>query len=172
MSDKIFINLTNGIEALDKYNLDIEKVNFIRIQSSHFEAHKYDDIILDLDHNFLMSLALGFKCIIYDFGARADSSKAIRLGIPWIKFVLTKRWYDKSYTPIVNYKNISYQFNKYFNGLSNRTKKKIDYYKKYILADDVNVEGVCSSTLMDNNLDFYKSILDKKINLSAVSQSF
>ncbi|MDX9791516.1 MAG: hypothetical protein RBT61_11855, partial [Candidatus Kapabacteria bacterium] len=93
MSDKIFINLTNGIEALDKYNLDIEKVNFIRIQSSHFEAHKYDDIILDLDHNFLMSLALGFKCIIYDFGARADSSKAIRLGIPWIKFVLTKRWY-------------------------------------------------------------------------------
>lgn len=72
MKQKIFINLTNGIEAIPE--LAISDISFIRIQSCHCERQKFELIIDNLDYNFLMYLALGYECIVYDFGVNSDVS--------------------------------------------------------------------------------------------------
>mmetsp|Transcript_31373 Transcript_31373/g.43675 ORF Transcript_31373/g.43675 Transcript_31373/m.43675 type:complete len:156 (-) Transcript_31373:752-1219(-) len=59
---KYFINLTDGIEVLHELpNLGIPRneINFVRIMSSHCEANDYEGVLLGLDHNLMIHLALG-----------------------------------------------------------------------------------------------------------------
>ena len=68
-----FINLTNGIEALDKLPPHLQNnVNFVRIQSSKCEANDFYGILQDVDHNLLFHLATGAECVVYDFGSRGS----------------------------------------------------------------------------------------------------
>lgn len=161
--NKIFINLTNGIEALHDHGFSLSDVSFVRIQSSHIESHKFDEILQELDHNLLMNLAMGFRCDIYDYGARSDTAKALRIGIEWIRFVLYRRWLGNEYIPVIRFKNVTNYFNEQYNKLTERTKKKLDYYKKYIICDEIKLFGVNGNTLMDNKPDYYRDIIVKKI---------
>jgi hypothetical protein len=54
LPQKKFLNMTNGIEAIQKYKISLEEVNFIRIQSTHLENAAFDKLLLTLDSNFLM----------------------------------------------------------------------------------------------------------------------
>jgi len=168
MKTKLFLNLTNGIEAIQEYNLKIEDISFVRIQSSYFEAHKYDEVIYELDHNLLMYLALGYECVIYDYGARADTAKALRIGIEWIRFVLCRRWFGTDYTPVIKHKIVSNYFNKKYSELSQKTKKKLDYYKKMCICDSISLHGINGNTLMDNKPEFYRQILVKYFSQKAL----
>ena len=78
---KYFLNLTNGIEALKFFKIPYNEINFIRIQSSHLESGAFEKILLTLDSNFLMWLAMGFECIVYDFGAKSEKTKALYYGL-------------------------------------------------------------------------------------------
>ena len=65
---KHFINLSNGIEALEpltRAGLPIEQVSFMRLQSSHCEAQDFYGILWNLDHNLLMHLALGASRLVH-----------------------------------------------------------------------------------------------------------
>lgn len=42
----------------------------------------YEGIIENLDYNLLMSLALGYVCIVYDYGSRGNAMSDEREGIP------------------------------------------------------------------------------------------
>ncbi len=162
-TEKIFINLTNGLEALRDENLDVDNINFIRIQSSHCEAHQFGRIFDELDYNFLMHAALGSKCIVYDYGAQTELSKAIYIGLEWIKFVLNKRWLDKHYVPKVKGKKVTAKFEEYYNDLSKLTKKKIDYFKKFLLTDEIWIEGKSEVTTHDNDYEYYRELLKSNL---------
>jgi hypothetical protein len=71
-----FINLSNGVEALPM--LEGVPTSFVRIQSSHCEANNFNGILGGLDSTFLMYLAMGHDCYIYDFGSRNKKRKAPR----------------------------------------------------------------------------------------------
>ena len=94
-----YINLTNGVEAIPKLQGDYR---FIRIQSTVCEQKLWDRLIQDLDYDFLMNLALGHKCIVYDFGARKPIPRAVYQGLEFIKYVLHRRWLNKEYITNVN----------------------------------------------------------------------
>ena len=159
MQKKIFLNLTNGIEALSKYNLKLNEVNFIRLQSTHCENFSFEKILLELDNNFLMSLALGYECIVYDFGARSETSKAIYHGLEWVKYVLNRRWFGKETIPLVRKKNVTNSFKKYYSKLDKKTKKRIDYFKKFLLTDELQLNSITSITLNDNHPDYFVNIV-------------
>mmetsp|Transcript_7610 Transcript_7610/g.31497 ORF Transcript_7610/g.31497 Transcript_7610/m.31497 type:complete len:322 (-) Transcript_7610:127-1092(-) len=75
-----FINLTNGLEALDALDaaqIDPRTVNFCRIQSSHCEAADFYGILQNLDHNLLFHLATGADCVVYDLGSRGTRWPAV-----------------------------------------------------------------------------------------------
>jgi len=158
---KHFINLTNGIESLDRLNLDPENVMFIRIQSSHCERHLWNRIIMETDHNLYMMLALGHECRVYDFGTNTEMAKAIYMGVEWLKFALNKRWFGKDYKPLAKGRNITSYFTQEYGKLDKHAKKKIDYFKKFLLCDELRLIGISDETNMDAKNGYFRSILTK-----------
>lgn len=168
---KNWINLTNGIEDIE--NLD--NFSFIRIQSTTLERKDYIKLFLDLDHNFLIHLALGFDCVVYDRGTRKKYSKTISRGIPIIRYVLNRYWYgiqEKCFFVNRNGKELSnqtkyvediYNFLFLFNSNSEKekVKTKLKYYKKFLNADEVYLKGESNSTNNDGNYPLYFNMLKK-----------
>ena len=160
---KIFINLTNGIEFIP--DLNNHNISFVRIQSSLCERKQWESIIKDLDYNFLLSLALGYKCYVYDCSAKHDAPRAIWQGIPWIIFVLEKIWFGKIQTiPYVKSNNCIDYFNTVFNNeIRKETKKKISYFKKFLITNKINLYTTNKNTLHDGDYTFFKTILKGSI---------
>lgn len=160
-----YINLTNGIEAIP--NMLNMNYRFIRIQSTLCEQKNWDRILQDLDYDFLMNIALGNEIVVYDFGAKKPIPKSIYLGLQFIKYVLYKRWLNQEYKTRVNRtdsepirKDCNSYFESCYKNLDRRTKNKLDYFKPYVTGK-INIRAVTSSTLHDNDTEFYKSILIK-----------
>lgn len=164
---KIFINLTNGIEALENYDFLNENISFIRILSTHCERSNFERILENLDSNFLLHLALGYECIVYDYAANCEVSKAINVGLEWIRYVTNLRWLDnKNYRPIIKNVDVGEHFWKHYKDLKRPTKNKIDYFKKYLNTDKVILYGVSTQSKYDNKYDKFKEILiDKYYNV-------
>ncbi len=160
MKTKIFLNLTNGIEAFEKYGFKPEEVSFIRLLSTHCERSQFERILEYLDSNFLLHLALGFHCVVYDFAANCEVSKSVNVGLEWIRFVTNKRWLNNSnYIPIIKNIDVFEHFDKHYSQLSKPTKNKIDYFKKYLNTDKINLTGISTLSSYDNKYDKFKEIL-------------
>lgn len=162
-----YINLTNGIEAIPMLDRGYK---FIRIQSTICEQKNWDRLIQELDYDFLMNLALGNECIIYDFGARKPVSRAVYQGAEFIKYVLYRRWLNKEYISNVNRSkntcrknNCNDYFEKCYQNLKDRTKKKLDYFLSYINTNEIRLICVTDCTKHDGDKEFYKNVLQKAI---------
>ena len=166
-----FINLTNGLEFFDK----VDNPQFLRIRSTTLERKDYLFLLMDLDHNFLMNLALGNECFVYDCGANKDFSKTISLGLPFIKYALERRWLGIDKSPfilnkagVVKMNNHSY-FSKIYQYLffhnqnqeKAKLKAKLDYYIKFLDTETLKITGVSVSTDKDNDNIYWKSKLKK-----------
>jgi hypothetical protein len=91
-----FINLTAGLEHAKSFY--IYPLNYIRIQSTQLERKHLEHLLKDLDNNFLMKLAIGKECVVLDFTSRKkknNTSRACWQGIPWIKYCLSRLWFEK-----------------------------------------------------------------------------
>lgn len=147
-----FINMTNGIEVLKTARL--ENVRFLRLQSTHLEQHRFDDFFKDLSPDFMIALALGYKVVIHDASVRTVS-RVVWFGVPLIKHVIDARWYYKKDNPnythikkgclvhsaVGNKLDVSRYFRHIARNLNRRTKRRIDYYKKFHREGLVNIVG-------------------------------
>lgn len=162
-----YINLTNGIEAIPTIPLN-EGYRFIRIQSTLCEQKNWDRIIQELDYDFLMNLALGNKCVVYDFGARKYIPRAIYQGLLFIKYVLYKRWIGVDYKAILKRSdnkegiNCTRYFEQCYNKLDDRTLRKLDYFKPFLMTEDIKLNYCSSATIHDGDKEFYRNILIKR----------
>lgn len=153
-----YINLTNGVEAIPMLKFWNEDYRFIRIQSTTCEQKNWDRLIQDLDYDFLMNLALGHKCVVYDFGARKPVPRAVYQGLEFVKYVLNRRWLGQEYITNVNRSknkerknNCKDYFDKCYQQLEDRTKKKLDYFLSYVNTEDINLECVTECTQHDGD---------------------
>ncbi len=159
---KNYINLTNGIEAVQQYKLS--NYAFIRIQSTACEQHSWDKILQELDYDFLMNVALGNECVIYDYGTRKPVPRAIYQGVEFIKYVLNRVWYNIendvyiSRSGKIRGANATDYFHKAYCSLSEQTLKKLKYFQPF-LGGVINIRCVTSSTTHDNDKKFYANIL-------------
>lgn len=158
---KNYINLTNGIEAIPLLKGDY---SFIRIQSTACEQHLWDKILQELDYDFLMNVALGNECIIYDYGTRKPKPRAIYQGVEFIKFVLYKFWYGETIQCFIARGNKGYKHNstdyflEVYNDLSEQTFNKLRYFTPF-LGGKIDIKCVTNSTIHDNDKEFYARIL-------------
>lgn len=152
---KTFINLTNGIEFID----NIDDIQFIRIPSTFCEKKMWDTLIQTLDSNFLIYLALGYKCKIID-GSNSPPSRALWQGVEFIKFCINRCWFNKPYKPICRNMNVEKYFTEQYNKLSKSTERKLKYFRKFLLCDDIDIETCCFETKKDGCYDFYKEKLN------------
>jgi len=167
MKEICYINLTNGIEAAPKLPLGY---HFIRIQSTLCERKCWSKLLLDLDYDFLMNLALGNQCVVFDYSPKKKISRAIYQGLVFVKYVLERRWFKKTSKAWVKDLNVTAYFDQEYEKLSKAAKAKIDYFRKFLQTDELRVEGICARTEHDNDFSFYygvlseqKKILDKPV---------
>lgn len=164
MKTKYFINLSTGIEAIeDMPFLQNGDISFIRIQSSHCEAAAFEDILLGLDANLLMHLALGFTCVVIDYGARSHTSKAVRIGLEWIRYFLNINWFNRRIKPVVNQKDVTEFFYENYIKVTNKTRSRFRYYRKYLQTNQIRLIGMNKSTEKDGFMEDYIRILNKYV---------
>lgn len=165
-----FVNLTNGLEWCET----LSNYSFIRIQSTTVERKDYIKLLMDLDHNFLMHMALGHICNVYDCGTNKPYSKAIYNGLEIIKYCLNREWFNLN--PIIvnrrirsghyNHDNILNQLDNIYcnmfvydnNKEKEKLKRKIRYYKRFIKGNEINLTGFSKSTKNDGNYKYYAEL--------------
>jgi hypothetical protein len=164
MNYKFYINLTTGIEGLIDLPLNPQEISFTRIQSTHCERMKLEQILDTLSSDLLLNLAIGTTCIVIDYGAKSHTSKVTRTALEWIRYYLTREWLNKEFVPFINQKNLTEIFEKNYQEISKSTKKKIAYFEKYVSTNKIRLIGFSKSTLNDSNLEFYKQIINEKLS--------
>ena len=178
MQYKHYINLTNGIEHIPDFIEDVP-FSFIRIQSTTIENKDYIKLFYELDYDLLMNLAIGNTCKIYDASAHNNLSKIVYTGLPLIVWILTKRWYGITLPetnstrsgiirklPEGSYQKIyAWLFFHNQTAEKNKVKLKIDYFKRFLIGNKVNLLGDSFHTEHDNDWEFYKDIIIKKYKL-------
>ena len=167
-----FINLTNGIEFLP----EVESPHFIRIQSTTIERKNWTKLFSDLDHDFLINLALGHDCRVYDCGTNRPLSKTIYFAVPFIEYCLCRFWYgqvikarrfsrggqeindvDQYYDTI--YRTV-FEFDS--NKDKERVKEKLKYHKRFLRGDTIRLTGISKATIHDGDVNFYRTLLHEK----------
>jgi len=160
MKTKHFINLTNGIQAIEDY--DLSDYEFIRIQSTACEQKRWDFILSDLDYTLLMSLAIGDKCYIYDYGCKKDNPRALWQGVSWIHFALNKCWLDSDSVELSRGGvNMLEYFRWCYHRLSDKTLSKIKYFRKFLSTEDISIIPIPGRTKYDGDYKYYNQLLLK-----------
>jgi hypothetical protein len=151
-----FINLTTGIEIYPKLLEQGIEPQFIRIQSSHGENKDFIGVLESLDNNLLMNIALGNKCIIYDAGSRKSNgcSRVIWQLIPFIEYTLNRIWYNNEYVKAFNGNmDVTTFYKTKFNEIPKKLRRKISYYKKFLMTDKPIIETYYWLSTTDGNMD-------------------
>lgn len=170
--EKVFINLTNGIEALAKY----PNASFLRIRSTTIERKDWIFLFMDLDHNFLIHLAAGQKCKLVDFGTNRKNSKTCYYAVPLIRYILSKRWFGSEVEAVrygrntdESFSDVKAHFEHVYNELfvynitpeKQKLKKKIDYYKRFLSDGAISLDFESESTINDGNYPHYAELIKK-----------
>jgi hypothetical protein len=158
-----FLNLTNGLEDLDSLDLPSgTSIQFLRITSTAIEQDDWFQVFSDIDHNLLLRLALGHRCIVWDRGCRRPISKTISVGIPIIRACLAREWLD---TPLFDPKAEEvYESLFVYAGDTDRIRlirRKYRYYRKFVDTNEIRLEGRSAATEHDGDMEFYRDILQK-----------
>ena len=154
-----FINLSNGIEALEKYDLDFDQCRFLRIQSTACEQKRWGPILDDLSPDFLMLAALGKPIVVYDFGANKEIPRAIWQGLEWVKCVLCRRWHFFDYHPIGRASSMAEYFAHQYHNLGRRTKSKLDYYGKFCTGNILDIRSSAGATAHDGDIEYQRRVI-------------
>lgn len=158
---KYYLNLTNGIEFLEKNN--IQNLQFVRLQSTACEQKRWEFILQDLDYSFYLNLAIGNTCIIIDYSARKQVPRSIYQGLEWIKFVLYKVWYGIDYIPFVNGNNCEKYFEQQYMCIKkSKAIKKVKYFKKFLNSNNIKIDVITGNTNNDSKHQYYFNILKTK----------
>ena len=164
-----FVNLKNGIEAVPalRDHLGLE-FDFVRIQSTMCEAGDMEKVVGELDANFLIAAALGYSCVVYDYGSRdkkRGAPRALWYGLEFVRYALNVEWFGEAdRVPVLRGKNVGHDFSRKLRGFPKSAKKKLRYYRKF-LTDDVKARGavrlvgVYKRTTHDDDDAFYRQLV-------------
>lgn len=156
----IFINLSNGIEALAHFDSWVRADGFIRIQSSHLEGGHFSRVIEGLDYNFMVAALMGSPIVVVDAASRNPFtlSRAQWMGIPWICYFLDQ--HVKSFDSVAwkrylllksPFQDVTDQFKRVV--LSDAARAKARYLRKFVSAYSPNPVHIKPFVSMRSQLD-------------------
>lgn len=173
--ERHYVNLTNGLESLPELVDAGALWSFLRLQSTTVERQDWVKLFLtDLSDDLLMHLALGWRCVIHDRGTNRPLSKTIYYAIPLVRYVLDRRWYEFAPAEVWNQgrrggrgSNVVAQYAKIYHDLfvhtmadTGRVKRRVEYYRRYLVAsvDGVQLVGASSATTRDGDGAYYRNL--------------
>ncbi|KAL3131777.1 hypothetical protein ABBQ38_007494 [Trebouxia sp. C0009 RCD-2024] len=159
-----FLNLTNGIEALPLLESLNISYSFVRIPSTWCEQQRFDLILTNLDASFLLQLALGHCCLVWDFGSRNKKRgipRALWYGVEFVTYILRRLWFQRCTDAWLRRQNVTSVFERHYNNLDKNTVAKLRYYMRYIPpgVTDVQLYGVSKATIHDPDPGYYRDIV-------------
>lgn len=176
-----FINLKNGVEAIPTLRaVGIDDYAFVRIQSTLCEVGDMEKMLLELDANLLVSLALGYSCVVYDYGSRDKKRgvpRSLWYGLEFTRFALNRYWFagtgepaeagstNHNHSPVLRGKRVDADFRRKLSSLSKSAKKRIKYYRKFVPQEvldtypGVRLVGAYAATDKDDDEGFYAETL-------------
>ena len=129
---------------------------------------------MNLDHNLLMHLALGYECRIYDFGSRGnfweydDGSteqlwvpRALWWGVEWSRYALETLWHLEPEPPLLRGYNVQALFDEKLKLIPKPLFKKLKYYRAHLAEDmdAVRLRGYYTGTELDGQKDAYRDFM-------------
>lgn len=163
----VFFNLTNGIEWLPLLSFGAQKChyNYIRLQSTWCEQHRWDDILADLDYTFLLHLRVRGIAYVFDCSQKNSLSRALYQGLTWVQYALNRYWYNNGERAIMktpyDKMDVTDYFDKEYKKLSKRTLAKLNYLKKFTGYGKVYIVPHCMRTTHDGDYEFYDEIIQQ-----------
>jgi hypothetical protein len=121
------------------------------------EQKNWEHIILDLDNDFLLNLALGNYVYVCDT-SKKGRPRALWQGLEFIIYVLHKVWFGSTYKTQANSQMVPY-FETEYKKLSRPIKNKIKYFRKFLNTTKLNLTCYTNHTENDNNYSYFKDIL-------------
>lgn len=144
-----FLNLTNGLLAIRDYGLT--DYLYIRIQSTWCEQKRWGPILDALSDDFLVAVASGAPCIVYDYGAQKQVPRAIWQGLEWVKFALHRRWFHADYQPVGRAISMWTYFDRVYRHLPQSTLNRLRYYGKFVNRPP-QITAVTGATHLDGKI--------------------
>ena len=163
---KHYLNLSNGIEWVEEMEAMKESYSFIRIQSSQCEQGVWNKIIQGVSDDFLLNLALGNWCHVYDTSSQKEKSRALFQGLEFLRYVLIRVWFKhKPQAAVSRYTNgVGKDCTKYFNEeflkLNDDTIRKVKYFRKFLCTEELHIVTHCKKSKIDSKYDLLKEILE------------
>lgn len=162
----LFFNLTNGLEAIEKYPNKVTTLpHFVRIQSTWCEQKRWQEIIMDLDYTFLMACRTAKEVHVIDFSAKKRVPRALYQGLSWIQYCLNRYWYGiKDEPALVKQFNCTAYFEKEYEKLlydksAEAMFNKLKYFKKFTGTGKVIIHGIAGKTEHDGDYEYYNNII-------------
>lgn len=160
---KVWLNLTNGIEAAPYLESIYMPYDFCRFKSCSFEQGRWEDAVSSMPDDMLMRLALGQRQTIIDFGANKACSRAMYQGVPialrrialsWGFNVDDKMWiFNRSGKPI----QCDRCFAKNSMIIDKKQHARLKYFSKYVTDNTkpLTIDLICAPTVHDGDYGFY-----------------
>lgn len=141
-----FVNLTNGLE----WAAELPDYSVVRMESTAIEKRDWVRLFRDLDANLLLALARGDDCHFYDCGAGRAVSKTVSVGVPAVKWLLTKVWVDRQavFAPTRELQAL---------------KRKLNYFRRFLATDAIRLTGHSRATDRDGNVGFYRGLATQAV---------
>jgi hypothetical protein len=172
MKTRHHLNLTNGLEAAPALVAVGGSLAFLRLQSTTIEHEDWGALLgAEVSDDILMHLALGWRCVIHDRGTRRPLSKTIYFAVPLVRYVLNRRWYGLAPSEVILqggrggsgedamelFASIYDRFFMRAQEDKGRVKKRVDYFRRYLVGGScgVNLEGDSVSTDHDGDRVLY-----------------
>ncbi len=144
-----FYNLTTGLENANI--ADFPRI--VRIQSSHIERKAWNRIFEQLNDELLFYLAIGQECQIIEGVKKPTSSKVVNTAIPVINYILYRVWFKKNIRVL---RMDPKYLDRIYKELTPSVKKKLKYFRKFLLTSEIKLYGITSPAYHDGNYDWYK----------------
>ncbi|KAL6748300.1 hypothetical protein V8C86DRAFT_2882099 [Haematococcus lacustris] len=166
---KHFVNLTNGVEALPMLQDLGLSFSYVRLQSTACEQQRYEQLMMSLDANLLMALAVGHCTLVYDAGSRIPEwgvPRAVWQGLTFARWALTRLWLGPEAATVcgalVKGHNTTGIFEMYLDNFSGSTKKHLKYFSKWLPETglrSLRLHGVYRATRHDSDTSFHRSLV-------------
>ncbi len=167
----VWVNLTNGTEAIDILDKADIPYNFCRFQSTYFEHKDWGSAIDAMPDDMLMRIALGHRPVIIDLGANKKCPRALRQGVPIAARMIARAWdiphsedmyiFNRNGKPF----KVGDDFEREVLQLTKRQISRLKYFKKYIPNDMdwLDLYLMCAPSEHDNNYDYHVHQVHKSL---------
>ena len=148
-----FLNLTNGLEWLPA----LVDCRFIRLQSTACEQKRWGPLLLDLDHDLLCNLAMGRRCVVHD-ASPSGHPRALWQGLALVRYVCERVWFEREVVPPV----MRPYFREVYRDLPDTVLNKFKYYRKFLMTDQILLEGEEGHTRHDGDYAYFRDLLEEQ----------